>query len=81
MKIAYYVLGLLFLLNPNYGIIDVLPDAIGYILILKAIEQVADLYEYVSDAKRLLSRLAIISIAKLGATVLCNVTDETFVLV
>lgn len=81
MKIAYYVIGLLFLLNPNYGIIDVLPDAIGYILILKAIERVADLYEYVADAKKILLRLAIISIAKLGATVLCNVTDDTFVLV
>ena len=81
MKIAYYVIGLLFLLNPNYGIIDVLPDVIGYILILKAIERVADLFEYVADAKKILLRLAIISITKLGATVLCNVTDATFVLV
>ena len=81
MKISYFIIGLIFLLNPNYGIIDVLPDIIGYFLILKAIEHAADMYEYISDAKRLLSRLCVVSIAKLGATVLCSVTDETFVLV
>ena len=81
MNVTYFIAGLIFLLNPNYGIIDVLPDVIGYFLILRAIEHAADMYEYISDAKNLLSKLCVISIAKLAATVLCSVTDETFVLV
>ena len=55
MNVTYFIAGLIFLLNPNYGIIDVLPDVIGYFLILRAIEHAADMYEYISDAKNLLS--------------------------
>ena len=81
MNISYFIAGLIFLLNPNYGILDILPDVFGYALIWKAIEHSADLYEYLMDAKRLFGRMCMISVAKLGAALLCRVTDETFVLV
>lgn len=81
MRISYFIAGLIFLLNPNYGILDVLPDIFGYALIWKAIEHSADLYEYLMDAKRLIGRMCIISVAKLGGALLCYVTDDTFILV
>lgn len=37
MKLGYIIAGFLFLSNPNVGIIDILPDFIGYFLIIKGI--------------------------------------------
>ena len=39
MSVGYFILGLIFLFNPNVNLIDVLPDFIGYAFILKGMSK------------------------------------------
>ena len=38
MNIGYLIAGCIFLFNPTVNLIDVLPDVIGYLLILKGLD-------------------------------------------
>ena len=57
MKISYFIIGLIFLLNPNYGIIDVLPDSIGYFLMLYNPSQLSQSSVASCDSLRCFPRL------------------------
>ena len=78
--------GLFFLLNPNVNMIDVLPDAIGYLLILGAIGKLCDLCPELADARGAFIQMFWISFAKIPALLLmfgitaANVGEQTTVL-
>ena len=56
-----------FLCNPDTGIIDILPDFIGYMLLCTAISKIADIDDRISEAYNLFKRMVYISAAKFAA--------------
>lgn len=52
MGINYLIAGFVFFFLPNFSIIDLLPDFIGCLLILKGLTKLSDLTPVLSDAKR-----------------------------
>ncbi len=68
MKIGCLICGLLILANPNIGIIDFLPDFIGYLLIIRALRSAHILVPYWNDAIKGASKMMAISIVKLLCT-------------
>ena len=51
LRPGYLIAAALFLFNPNVNIVDVLPDCIGYLFILRAIAGVSDLVPHFEEAK------------------------------
>jgi len=56
-----------FLGNPDTGIIDILPDFMGYMLLCAAISKTADIDDRINEAYTLFKRMVYISAAKLVA--------------
>lgn len=56
--------GFLFLLSPDFVIIDILPDFIGYLFIVSGLSRLADIDERAEDARVLSKRLLFLSIVK-----------------
>ena len=52
LGLSNLLIGLIFLINPYYGVIDVLPDFIGMILVYKSIVKLSDLDERLHDSKK-----------------------------
>lgn len=52
LGLSNLLIGLIFLINPYYGVIDVLPDFIGMILVYKSILKLSDLDERLHDSKK-----------------------------
>ena len=67
MKFGAIIAGLIFLFNPNVNLIDVLPDAIGFGLILYGITPFSHIQMRVQDAAKSLRMLTIIELIKLGS--------------
>ena len=55
------IAAIVFFFNPNIGIVDVLPDFIGYILLVTALSKVAVIDDRISDAQILFTRLIYIT--------------------
>ncbi|HOA84414.1 MAG TPA: hypothetical protein PKN17_00095 [Bacillota bacterium] len=55
---------LVFLMNPDIGIFDILPDFIGYILFCVSIAKIADIDDRVNEARGLLQKMLYVGIAK-----------------
>ena len=64
MNIGYIIIGLFFLLNPMINIIDVLPDFIGYALIVRGLMKYSSICENFKVAYSQFKLLLILSIAK-----------------
>jgi hypothetical protein len=76
--------GALFLLNPNFHLIDLLPDAIGYLLIvlgLRAIEPVSPSIEEARARFSMLLRVSVVRITALPLTFVVGYDEKTFILV
>ncbi len=58
---------LIFLLNPNIGIIDIFPDFIGYILLSLTLVKLSDINDTISEALKLFKRMIFIDAAKILA--------------
>ena len=69
LNISLFVAAFLFLFNPNFIVIDILPDCIGYVLLCAALSRLADLSETISEAVRLFRRMALLDCGKLLAIV------------
>lgn len=52
MNIGYLIAGCVFLFNPTVNLIDVLPDVIGFLLILKGLYKLADLNGKIKTARQ-----------------------------
>lgn len=60
-------IALIFLCNPNVNVIDVLPDLVAYLLLLKAISGATDLVPYMAECRVAIKRLAVLSAVKIPA--------------
>lgn len=57
----------IFFFNPVVGVIDILPDFIGYIFLLIALSKLRDISDKFEDAFRQIAIAALISVAQLGS--------------
>ena len=62
---GWIVLALLFLANPNIHIIDILPDFVGYIIIVRALRYASERAPYFAEARSDFKKLALLSLFKL----------------
>jgi len=67
MKLGAIIAGLFFLFNPNVNLIDVLPDAVGFGLILYGITPFSHIQVRMADAAKALRMLTIVELCKLGS--------------
>lgn len=67
MKFSAIIAGLIFLFNPNVNLIDVLPDAVGFGLLLYGITPFSHIQIRVQDAAKALRMLTIVELVKLGS--------------
>lgn len=77
MKRIYLIISAIFLFNPVLSNLDVLPDFIGYFLIMLALSQATYTNENAQDAYNSARKLLIISIAKTFSLLLVSSTDVT----
>lgn len=66
LGLGYMIAGACFLISPMLAIVDVLPDFIGYALILKGIYCLADMNDSISEAARLFRRMVILGLVRLA---------------
>ena len=52
MRIGLILVGFLFLANPVIHVLDVFPDAIGYLLLMAGISKPALFVEHLEEAKK-----------------------------
>lgn len=64
MGFGMIAIGVLFFWNPNIGIIDLLPDFLGYILLCLGLSRLADLNESISGAYSLFKKMILIDAGK-----------------
>ncbi len=83
MNLSYLIAGLVFLYNPNINIIDIMPDAIGYLLILYGLKKLADFYPMMAEARKIFKTLLLISVLKILVAVITYtvITDKGYLLV
>ena len=68
--------GFIFFFLPDFTILDLLPDLIGYLLISAGLVRLGDMYEDVAQSKKMFSRLVLLGIAKLlSVFVIFGVSD------
>ncbi len=77
MGLSYLLIGFFFLLNPNANVIDVLPDFIGYIFILKGLYAFSRVSRDFSDAYASFKSLLWISIVKLPLSAIALLVSES----
>lgn len=58
------VVALIFLFNPNIGLVDILPDVIGYLLLCTALAKISMIDERIGDVHALLVRLFYITLVR-----------------
>ncbi len=78
-KIGRIALGMIFLLNPNINVVDLLPDFIGCVLIMSGLSSLRDISDSLEDARRNFLRLFWISLSHLPAFVLMMIISSTYV--
>ena len=69
-RAGLWVTALIFLSNPNFHTLDLLPDAIGYLLLIAALRRVSALDESFGAASRAFGRMAWLSVARTVGLVL-----------
>ncbi len=60
-------LALMFLFNPNVGLVDFLPDFIGYLLLCSALAGLSFIDDRMAEARTLLRRAALITLGRFAA--------------
>lgn len=67
LGLSYVLAGAFFLFDPFISIIDLLPDCIGYLLMMVGLYRFADLDDGLSEARKGLRNLALVGLARLVA--------------
>lgn len=81
MKIGYMIIGCIFLCNPFINIIDILPDCIGYLFILKALSELSDLERNIGSARKKFKAAAWVSLVKCLLVLGSMIYDSTWYLI
>ncbi len=81
MGLHYLLIGCFFLLNPYLSIIDLIPDFIGYIFILKGLSKAAKVSESFADAYRKFGLLLLLSIGRIFTIPTIADTEEVWPLI
>lgn len=64
---GYMIAAFVFLFNPNANLIDVLPDAVGYLFLMLAIRNAQDVFPRFDEAYRGFSKVFWVALAKIPA--------------
>ncbi|MBE6666051.1 MAG: hypothetical protein E7603_07530 [Ruminococcaceae bacterium] len=81
MKIGYMIVGCIFLCNPFIHIIDILPDFIGYLFILKALSELSDLERNICNARKRFQSALWVSLVKCALVFGFMIYDSTWYLI
>lgn len=81
MKLRYFVIAAIFLFNPIFSMVDILPDFIGYFLIMRAFSNASYMYDNVYDAYKSARTMFLLTLAKFGCVFIIPFTDDTMTLV
>lgn len=82
MGFGYIFTGFIFLFNPNINILDIMPDFIGYALIIIGLYRLRDLAPAIADSLRGFMRLLVLSLLKTAVLFLISgLSDKGFLLV
>lgn len=73
--------GCLFLFNPSINLIDVLPDFIGILLIMKGMYRLSDMNNYIGAAFPKMRASLFVSLGKFAALFLIGTLDTTMILI
>ena len=68
--VALTVLSLVFLIIPNFNIIDIFPDFVAYIILARFFSRYVEYAPYFTEAKEAFIKLAVITAAKLPAMII-----------
>lgn len=77
----YLIAAFVFLFNPCINVVDILPDFLGYLFLMKGLSKWADLCPNVSDAMESIGRLRWFMLLKMLSMLLVPFVDDTFVLI
>ncbi len=78
-SIGRMAVGILFLLDPNIAVVDILPDFIGCLLIISALASLRDLSDSLEEARLNFMRLLWVSLSHIPAFVLMIYISASFV--
>lgn len=82
MGIGYLLVGFFFLMNPVVHVLDLLPDCIGFFLIMKGLSKTALFVDHLSDARDKFGKLALIEVVKFFSILLWpSVSDSGMLLI
>ena len=83
MGFGFILAGMIFLFDPFINIFDILPDALGYALIIYGLSKMADLELKVAEAKRRMTHAFAVAVGKIAVVALSFIMefDPTLVLV
>ena len=68
LGLSYILAGAFFLFDPYISIIDLLPDCIGYLLVMIGLFRFADLDDRLAEARKGVRNLALVGVARIIAT-------------
>ncbi len=81
MKIGYMIVGCIFLFNPFINIIDILPDFIGYLFIMRALAEISDLERNIRNARARFKAAMWVSLVKCALVFASMIFDSTWYLI
>ena len=77
MGFGYLLIGFLFLINPVIHVMDILPDCIGYFLIVKGLGKMSLFIDHLSAAKGHFWKLALLDLGKVFAILFWPMVSDT----
>ena len=81
MGLQYLIIGCFFLLNPYFSIIDIIPDFIGCIFLLKGLSKLTKISLAFEDAYRQFRNLLLLTLARMFTIPLITDTKEVWPLI
>ncbi len=80
MSFVLIIIGFMFLFNPNFSIIDIVPDFIGFFMIFFGLTKMSRLSENADSSRKHAFALTVVELLKLFSMGLLNGTDKTWYL-
>lgn len=81
MGLQYLIIGCFFLLNPYFSIIDILPDFIGCVFLMKGLSKVSKISASFEDAYKQFGYLLMVSVVRMFCIPLITDTKEIWPLI